>query len=157
MQFKCMYVFKSDHMASNLFIFLWNEGVRFFPTAVCPTVCTSAFSVCLPAASIWFEIWGSWIRSENFYFFQGNFRKISISPGNFLISNSKMSVYPDRICHLQLQLGKLFNFPLKYVLSNVLTVHDNIIQKNDISRPVLDPQDLPATPQLTGLMPMVSA
>src|SRR6218665_2920354 len=29
------------------------------------------------AASIWFEIWGSWIRVKN-RFFQANFRKISI-------------------------------------------------------------------------------
>src|SRR6218665_3069033 len=30
------------------------------------------------AASIWFEIWGSWIRVKNYRFLQANFRKISI-------------------------------------------------------------------------------
>src|SRR6218665_797817 len=35
------------------------------------------------AASIWFEIWGSWIRVKKFRFLQANFRKISIFSGNF--------------------------------------------------------------------------
>jgi len=37
----------------------------------------------LLAASIWFEIEGSWIRVKFFRFFQGNFWKISTFPGNF--------------------------------------------------------------------------
>src|SRR6218665_2338726 len=35
------------------------------------------------AASIWFEIWGSWIRVKKFRFLRENFRKISIFSGNF--------------------------------------------------------------------------
>src|SRR6218665_1949620 len=31
-----------------------------------------------PAASIWFEIWGSWIRVKKIRFLKVNFRKISI-------------------------------------------------------------------------------
>src|SRR6218665_2073462 len=34
-------------------------------------------------ASIWFEIWGSWIRVKKNRFLQANFRKISIFSGNF--------------------------------------------------------------------------
>src|SRR6218665_3422401 len=34
-------------------------------------------------ASVWFEIWGSWIRVKQFRFLQANFRKISIFSGNF--------------------------------------------------------------------------
>src|SRR6218665_960463 len=43
--------------------------------------------VFLPAASIWFEIWGSWIRvkKNNFFsqFYKENFKKISTFLGNF--------------------------------------------------------------------------
>ena len=36
-----------------------------------------------PAASIWFEIWGSWIRVNKISIFQANLRDISIFEGNF--------------------------------------------------------------------------
>src|SRR6218665_3936608 len=35
------------------------------------------------AASIWFEIWGSWIRFKKISISTANFRKISIFSGNF--------------------------------------------------------------------------
>ena len=71
------------------------------------------------AASISFEIWGSWIRVKKFSFFQANFRKILIFSRQFYKKNrffkanfriSSFSVYPDKIDHLQLLLGKLFYF-----------------------------------------------
>src|SRR6218665_75340 len=36
------------------------------------------------AASIWFEIWGSWIRVKIISIFPGNFTKKSIFPGKFV-------------------------------------------------------------------------
>src|SRR6218665_3211207 len=37
----------------------------------------------LCSASVWFEIWGSWIRVKRISIFQVNFREISIFLGNF--------------------------------------------------------------------------
>src|SRR6218665_2127135 len=45
-----------------------------------------------PAASIWFEIWGSWIRVNKISIFQANLRDISIFEGNF----TKNFVSPDK-------------------------------------------------------------
>jgi len=81
-------------------------------------------------ASIWFEIWGSWIWvknnfdffrqiSENFDFsgsftqkidfLQVNFLKILIFSGNF----TKILIFHAKIGHLQLLLVKLFYFSSK--------------------------------------------
>src|SRR6218665_479984 len=38
---------------------------------------------CTAAASIWFEIWGSWIRKKKISIFQANFREILNFSGNF--------------------------------------------------------------------------
>src|SRR6218665_315636 len=81
------------------------------------------------AASIWFEIWGSWIRvkkisistgkfPKNFKFsgnftkeyrvLQANFRKIL-----FFQAIKKIRFSTQKIVHLQLPLGKLFYFSSK--------------------------------------------
>src|SRR6218665_3119570 len=62
-----------------------------------------------PRASIWFEIWGSWIRVNKISIFPGKFRNISIFPGNL----KKISISQAKIAHLQLLLGKLFYFSSK--------------------------------------------
>jgi len=60
-------------------------------------------------ASIWFEIWGSWIRVKKVRFLLTNFRKISIFSGNF----TKKSIFHEKNGHLQQLLGKLFYFSSK--------------------------------------------
>src|SRR6218665_2256380 len=89
------------------------------------------FRYVLSAASIWFEIWGvvpPWIRVKKFQFLQANFRKISISSGNFTQKNSIFSGkfpkkfrffriffsnFQAKIGYLQLLLDKLFYFSSK--------------------------------------------
>src|SRR6218665_1367106 len=63
--------------------------------SVCLSLCLLLYlHVYPPAASIWFEIWGSWIRVQKISIssgnltkqnsiFQANFRKISFFSGNF--------------------------------------------------------------------------
>ena len=71
------------------------------------------------AASIWFEIWGSWIRvkknsiSRGKFWFQAILQKISSFADKFsnilifqAIKKSRFS--KQKIVHLQLPLGKLF-------------------------------------------------
>ena len=75
----------------------------------------------LPAASIWFEVWGSWIRvqkisifpdqfTKEFRFFQANFFKTISIFHEILIFFSN---FQAKTGHLQLLLGKLFYFSSK--------------------------------------------
>ena len=48
------------------------------------------------ATSIWFEIWGSWIRVKEFRFLKSNFRKISI--------------FSQKICDFSIQVDEKFRF-----------------------------------------------
>src|SRR6218665_1789409 len=81
------------------------------------------------AASIWFEIWGSWIRvkqisislgkfPKQFKFFRQFYKRISSFAGKFskiLIFQAikKIRFSKQKIVHLQLPLGKLFYFSSK--------------------------------------------
>src|SRR6218665_423761 len=81
------------------------------------------------AASIWFEIWGSWIRvnkisistdkfPKNFNFFRQFYKRILSFPGKFpeiliLQAINKFRFSKQKIVHLQLPLGKLFYFSSK--------------------------------------------
>src|SRR6218665_3944917 len=80
-------------------------------------------------ASIWFEIWGSWIRVKKFRFLQANFRKISIFQAilqkniefcrqisenfDFFQAIKKIRFSKQKIVHLHLPLSKLFYFSSK--------------------------------------------
>src|SRR6218665_371587 len=85
------------------------------------------------AASIWFEIWGSWIQVNKISIFPGKFQRNFDLSGNFTKNFDfprqtfekfrlfqaifkKVSIFHAKIAHLQLLLGKLF-----YFLSKVIT------------------------------------
>src|SRR6218665_1876125 len=74
----------------------------------------------IPAASIWFEIWGVVDPSqqnfdfsrqifEKFRFIQASFQKVLIFSGNL----KTISIFQAKIAHLQLLLGKVFYFSSK--------------------------------------------
>src|SRR6218665_1754424 len=134
------------------------------------------------AASIWFEIWGSWIRvkqisistgkfPKNFNFFRQFYKRISSFAGKFpkisIFSGNKKIDFPSKKVHLQLPLGKLFYFSSKVTTFEHTSLY--MIRYNNISRPVHDSNDPPATlpstpcpksggrdPQLPGLPPLDS-
>jgi len=80
---------------------------------------------------------------KNFDFFQAKFSKWPL-----LVMYSKMSVYPDKICHLKLNSGQIILFRKKS--HHFRTYFLYMIRCNNVSRPVHDPQDPlrpPATPR----------
>src|SRR6218665_2994275 len=110
------------------------------------------------AASIWFEIWGSWIRvkkisifrgkfPKNFNFFRQFYKRISSFAGKLpkilIFSGNKKIDFPSKKVHLQLPLGKLFYFSLKVTTFEHTSLY--MIRYNNISRPVHDSNDPPAT------------
>src|SRR6218665_2015212 len=135
------------------------------------------------AASIWFEIWGSWIRvkknsistgkfPKNFNFFRQFYKRISSFAGKFpkiliFSGNKKIRFSKQKIVHLQLPLGKIILFLFKS--NHFRTYFLYMIRYNNISRPVHDSNDPPATllatplpkiggrdPQPPGLTPLNS-
>ena len=113
-----------------------------------------------------------------FRFFQANWQKISIFPGKltknfdyyqaklsewpFLVIYSKMSIYPDNICHLQLNSRQIILFRLKS--HHFRTYFLNMISYNNVSQLVHDPPAIPQPkiwgswhPNPPGLTPMVAA
>src|SRR6218665_4133431 len=93
------------------------------------------------AASIWFEIWGSWIRVKKISIFRAHLSEISIFSGNFtkflknfdfLRQFKKNSIFQAKIAHLQRLLGKLFNFSSKV---STFEHTSYMIRYNNISRP----------------------
>src|SRR6218665_3154355 len=96
---------------------------------------------CSPAASIWFEIWGSWIRvkkisilqaiSQKLRFFQANFWKISTFSCIFLKNYDILGIKKNRFSRQKLLIYSYFwaNYSIslqKSSLSNILPVHDKI-------------------------------
>src|SRR6218665_2070265 len=69
----------------------------------------------------------------------------------FLVIYSKMSVYPDKICHLQLNSRQimLYIYCLKSYHSR--TYFQYMIRYNNVSLPVNDPHDPPCAPPPTRL------
>src|SRR6218665_1897212 len=136
------------------------------------------------AASIWFEIWGSWIRvkkisiftgkfPKNFNFFRQFYKRISSFAGKFpkilIFSGNKKIDFPSKKVHLQLPLGKLFYFSSKVTTFEICHTSLYMIRYNNISRPVHDsndplrpslrppcPQSGGRDPQLSGLPPLDS-
>src|SRR6218665_2812454 len=98
--------------------------------------------MCAPAASIWFEIWGSWTQVKKFRFFQAisqtknrffraNFRKISVFSGN-LKKNSIFQVkFPKNFDFLR-QFPTIFRFSRE--ISEKFRFFQAILKKIDFSR-----------------------
>src|SRR6218665_3797576 len=112
------------------------------------------------AASIWFEIWGSYIRAKKIRFLQANFRKISIFQA-ILQKNIEFYRQISKNFDFFRQLQK-FDFPSKklsfysYLWANYSISLQNyhfrtyflyMIRYNNISRPVHDSND-PLRPSL---------
>src|SRR6218665_3764608 len=105
------------------------------------------------AASIWFEIWGSWIQVNKISIFPGKlqknfdfFRQICKKFRLFQAIFTKVSIFHAKIAHLQLLLGKLF-----YFLSKVTTFEHRpyflyMIRYNNILRPVHNQHNPPCNP-----------
>src|SRR6218665_2697377 len=119
------------------------------------------------AASIWFEIWGSWIRvkkisistgkfPKNFDFFRQFYKKTSSFAGKFRFFQAiKKLIFQAKEVHLQLMsiyrllhlpLGKLFYFSSKVTTFEHTSLY--MIRYNNISRPVHDSNDPPLRPSL---------
>src|SRR6218665_2125297 len=100
-------------------------------------------SYCMSSASIWFEIWGSWIRvkkidfaiSEKFRSFHAISQKIRFSRQiseefrffsvNFTKIFDFFRQFHKTIAHLQLLLSKLFYFSSKsHYFRTLFPVHD---------------------------------
>src|SRR6218665_1786836 len=121
-----------------------------------------------PAASICFEIWGSWIRVNKISIFQANFREISNFSGNFTKNFDfsgqileqfqffqailKNSDFPGKNCSFTATSGQIILFLFKS--HHFQTNFQYIIRyrgPNNISRPV---HDLPAIPLLPPTTPL---
>src|SRR6218665_1378862 len=81
----------------------------------------------LPAASIWFEIWGSWIRVKKISIFPGKFRK------NFDFPGKNWPFRPTATS------GQIILFLFKS--HHFRTYFLYMIRYNDISRLAQDPND----------------
>src|SRR6218665_3190091 len=107
---------------------------------------------------MWFEIWGSWIRVQkisistgkfpkNFNFFRQFYKRIPSFAGKFpkmlICSGNKKLIFRAKKVHLQLPLGKLFYFSSKVTTFEHTSLY--MIRYNNISRPVHDSNDPPAT------------
>src|SRR6218665_2342935 len=83
--------------------------------------CLGFGACCLQtAASIWFEIWGSWIRVKKNIFIQLNFLMTFFSN---LHINSKMYIYPGEIflryAEIFLSWGKVTNLERVFFNNNI--------------------------------------
>src|SRR6218665_3863172 len=101
------------------------------------------------AASIWFEIWGSWIQVNKILIFPGKFQRNF----NFFRQFHKQfqffqaNFFQAKIAYLQLLLGKLFYFSSKVAtFEQTSCTKMYIIRYNNISQPVHDPLRLPRPP-----------
>src|SRR6218665_1821563 len=124
------------------------------------------------AASIWFEIWGSWIRvkkihfsrqiSDKFRFFPGKFsknfdfssKKILITFFSHLLQNFPLS--RGQICHLQLNSGQIILFHLEshhFRTYFLYTVRYNNVSRHSktLPRPFCDSPNNPQPPELTPM------
>src|SRR6218665_1035284 len=77
----------------------------------------------------------------------------------FLVIDSKMSVYPDKFCHLQLNSRQITLFRLKSHHFRTYRYFLYMIRNNNVSQPIHDPttpvQNLGVvTPKPPGLTPM---
>src|SRR6218665_1333370 len=66
----------------------------------------------------------------------------------FLVIYSKMSVYRDKICHLQLNSRQIITFRLKSYHSRTDFLY--MIRYNNVSRPIHDPLRPPCDQNLGG-------
>src|SRR6218665_919812 len=109
-------------------------------------------------ATIWFEIWGivdpgqkisipTGKFPKNFNFFRQFYKRISSFPGKFpkilIFSGNKKIDFPSKKVHLQLPLEKLFYFSSKVTTFEHTSLY--MIKYNNISRPVHDSNDPPAS------------
>src|SRR6218665_3688906 len=79
-----------------------------FPLTVSPRDDMSSFT----AASIWFEIWGSWIRVNKISIFQAGSKKISVFAGKFSKNFDFFRQIFEKFRFCQ-EIKKKFDFPGK--------------------------------------------
>src|SRR6218665_992388 len=94
------------------------------------------------AASIWFEIWGSWIRVKKISIFRAHLSEISIFSGNFtkflknfhfLRQLKKKIDFPGKNCSFTATSGQIILFLFKSLHFRTYFLY--MLRYNNISRP----------------------